>query len=461
MSTVADRTRAAMDAVTSQVDSAPPLPLPPPLAWAPPGSRRRWRALGPRRRWGAWLAPLAAAAAVIAFAVSLVAVRGTPGGYTLVPAISRAGAAVSFPDYYLTFNQPVSDETIPVGLELRSTLTGKTLSTLQPPRGLSFAGITGAADDRTFVAAAHRDPYGAFNSGGRSRTWYLVRVTGTGSRVSLRMTKLPVPATPVGTEILAIALSPDGTKLAVGTAPWTDNAANAKQALRVYSVATGAVLRTWTTPPGPANWAIMSGGGGGADPNTGVAWAGNHALAFGGTQKGYGPAYTIRVLDISRPDGDLLGSSRPATSVPTAFGGSGQKTPFGCDPSWRVNVLITGDGTSFVCGGYGVSSAHLPTTLCVPGTAWNTVAFAGFSLATGERTYLSGYRTTCQGLAVVAYAVWVNATGSKVIGWMHVANSIPGKFGVFSNGSFRPLPIPVPGNWYQWDDGSLLYQVAW
>jgi hypothetical protein len=460
MSTVADRTRAAMDAITSQVDSAPPLPLPPPLAWAPPGSRRRWRALAPRRRWGAWLTPLAAAAAVIALAVSLVAVRGTPGGYKLVPAISPAGAAVSFPGYYLTFSQPASDETIPVGLELRSTLTGKTLSTLQPPRGLSFAGITGAADDRTFVADAHRDPYGAFNSGGRSRTWYLVRVTGAGSHARLTMTKLPVPATPVGTEILAIALSPDGTKLAVGTAPWTNNATNAKQALTVYSVATGAVLRAWTTPPGVANWALMSGGEGGADPNTGVAWVGNYALAFG-TQTGHGPAYTIRVLDISSPDGDLLSSSRPTTSVPTAFGGSDRKTPFGCDPSWRVNVLVTGDGTSFVCGGYGTSGARLPEWLCKPGTAWNTVAFAGFSLATGQRTFLSGYRTTCQGLAVVAYAVWVNATGSEVIGWMHVANSIPGKFGMFSNGSFRPLPIPVPGNWYQWDDGSLLYQVAW
>jgi hypothetical protein len=158
---------------------------------------------------------------VIALAVSLVAVRGTLGGYELVPAVSPAGAAVNFPDYYLMFNQPVSDETIPVGLELRSTLTGKTLSMIQPPRGLSFAGITGAADDRTFVADAHSDPYGAFNSGGRSRTWYLVRVTGTGSHARLTMTRLPVPATPVGTEILAIALSPDGTKLAVGTAPWT------------------------------------------------------------------------------------------------------------------------------------------------------------------------------------------------------------------------------------------------
>jgi hypothetical protein len=32
---------------------------------------------------------------------------------------------------------------------------------------------------------------------------------------------------------------------------------------------------------------------------------------------------------------------------------------------------------------------------------------------------------------------------------------------VFSHGSFRPLPYPVPGNWYQYAAGSLLDQVAW
>ena len=47
----------------------------------------------------------------------------------------------------------------------------------------------------------------------------------------------------------------------------------------------------------------------------------------------------MRVLDISRPSGDLLGSSRPTTSVTTGNPGSDQSTPFGCDPSWRVNVL--------------------------------------------------------------------------------------------------------------------------
>jgi hypothetical protein len=459
MSTVTDRTRAAMDAVTSQVDSAPPLPLPPPLAWAPRASRRRWRAPGPRHRWGAWLAPAAAAAAVIALAISLVAVRDTPNGGS-APTTSPVTAPGAVPQYYLTFSQPAGDTTKPVGLELRSTLTGKTLDTLQPPRGLSFAGITGAADDRTFVADAHREPYGVTGSMARSRTWYLVRMVGTGSGASLTMTKLPIPATQVGAEVLGIALSPDGTKLAVGTTPWT-TATNVRQTLRVYSVATGAVLRTWTTPPGEE--VIEGAGGYGGDPNSSLSWTSNRTLAFlRGVRAAGSPAFRMQMmtLDISHPDGDLLGSSRPTITMPVALPDPAAPAPFGCGLNFRFNILVTGDGKSFVCGGTGTTGASLPKSLCAQGSAWNTLAFGEYSFAGGPARYI-GYRTTCNSLAVVAYPVWVNATGSKVIGWMHFANSIPGKFGVFSNGSFRPLPIPVPGNWYQWDDGSLLYQVAW
>jgi hypothetical protein len=460
MSTVAERTRAAMDAATSHVDSAPPLPLPPPLSWAPRASRRRWHALGPRRRWGAWLTPLAAAAAVIAFAVSLVAVRGTPGGYTPVPATSPVIAPGSVPQYYLTFSQPAGDTTKPVGLELRQTLTGKTLSTLQPPQGLSFAGITGAADDRTFVASAHRDPYGVTGSMARSRAWYLVRVAGTGSGASLTMTKLPIPATQVGAEVLGIALSPDGTKLAVGTTPWTTNI-NVRQTLRVYSVDTGAVLRTWTTPPGQD--LLQAGGGYAGDANTSLAWVGNDTLAYLRGVRATGvPAFDMQVmlLDVSRPDGDLLGSSRATIMMPVSLPDPATPASFGCGLGFRFDVFVTGDGKSFVCGGTGATGASLPESLCAHGSAWNTLAFGEYSFSGGPVRYI-GYRTTCNSLAVVAYPLWVNATGSTIIGWMHFANSIPGKFGVFSNGSFRPLPIPVPGNWYQWDEGSLLSQVAW
>ena len=98
---------------------------------------------------------------MLAVAFTLVAVRDMPGARPPAPASPAAtGLAGGVPEYYLTFSQPRGDTTVPVGLVLGATVTGKKLATLPPPPGLSFAGVTGAADDRTFVADAHRDPYG-------------------------------------------------------------------------------------------------------------------------------------------------------------------------------------------------------------------------------------------------------------------------------------------------------------
>jgi hypothetical protein len=99
---------------------------------------------------------------------------------------------------------------------------------------------------------------------------------------------------------------------------------------------------------------------------------------------------------------------------------------------------------------------------CLKQPTWNTLGFAGISLATGELTrILSGYRTGCYGDTVRDYPVWVNASGSAVIGYMIFGDKTSGRFGVFSAGSFRPLPYPVAGNSYQYEAGSLLNQVAW
>lgn len=460
-----ERTRAAMDAIAGLVENVPPLRLPPPEAQGA-ARRHRW---GVRGAWsapglrGSWLAPVTAAVAVLVIAIALVVVRDMPHARMAPPApgISPAGAPVSFPRYYVTFSQPPGDTATPVSLVLADTLTGKKLFTLPPPRGLSFAGITAAADDRTFVADAHRDPYGVTGSKGRSRWWYLVRVTGTGTGVALTMAKLPIPPTPVGTVIAGIELSPDGTKLAV-TVPFTTNN-HMSQLLRVYSVATGEVLHTWSTAP--RQNPIMGQSLFGADPNTSLAWVGEHAIAFvgsgsSGSSRASGSGYAIRELDLSRPDGDLLASSRPTAAVPVAD--TDNPAPYGCGPIFRVDVLVTGDGKSFVCGGTGSSAAMLPKLYCLQHPTWNVVGFAGFSLTgKGSAGILSGYRTGCFGYNVTAYPVWVNATGSTVIGYMIFGGKNSGMFGVFSKGSFRPLPYPVPGNSYQYQAGSLLYQVAW
>jgi len=450
---VEDRTRAAMDAITGLVEGVPPLTLPPPDGAA---SRRRGRVPSPRRRWGSLLAPTAAAAAVLAIAIALVAVRDMPGGRR-APAASPALPAAAVPRYYVTFTAPRGFTTTPVSLVLGATLTGKKLFTLRPPRYSSFAGITGAADDRTFVAETQRYPWGVWGQEGRSRTWYLVRIVGTGSQVALRMTRLPIPRTPVGTCILGISLSPDGTKLAVATEPCSTNPSIPQQ-LRVYSVATGAVLRSWSTPPGQGP--LYSTGPDGPDDNAVVSWVGDGALAFLGAPAGSKGVVYVMVLDISRPDGDLVSSARPAVLLQRAD--TERHAPFGCGGNIWGDVLITGDGKSYVCGGSGASSARLPALYCLKRPTWNTVAFAGYPLATRKpRGFLSGYLTGCSGYNVGAYALWANATGSTVIGYMFFGDKTSGRFGVFSRGAFRPLPIPVPGNSYQYFGGSLLNQVAW
>jgi len=74
--TVEDQLRAAGRAVSDQVRDLPGLDLRP----GPATRRARARAF---RRWpgaGRWLIPMAAAAAVVAVAVSLVAVRNPPNG---------------------------------------------------------------------------------------------------------------------------------------------------------------------------------------------------------------------------------------------------------------------------------------------------------------------------------------------------------------------------------------------
>jgi hypothetical protein len=425
-------------------------------------ARLRGRGRAPLRRWGSWLAPVAAAVAVAGVAIGLVAARNTSVARPTPTANSAAPATI--PKYYLTFDQPWTDKTKAVGLVLGDTVTGRRLFRLAPPRGLSFAGITGAADDRTFVTDADREPYDATDAQTQPRTWYLVRVTGAGTHLSLTMTRLPIPVTPDGGYVEGIALSPDGTKLAVATRPsYADP--KPRELLRVYSVATGRVLRSWSAAPGQRVIERLLPTVG-PDANSSLSWVGNDALAYvdaGGSA--VVASGDVMVLDLSSPDGSLLASSRLISLTYDRGGGqSAARPPFRCGLYF---IAVAGDGKSFVCGGSGVSTANLPDAsagqlrvLWCPADkpAWNTAAFAAFSLATGEQAgFVAGYRTGCPNVASVP--LWTSDTGSVVIGYLARAVGPPA-FGAFSRGRFRPLPLPLQGGTWQ-EYGGLVNEDAW
>jgi hypothetical protein len=90
-----------------------------------------------------------AAAAVIALAISLMAVRDIPNRRAVPPAGPAPAADV--PPYNVALQQTGKSLSSPEGLVVGDTFTGARLATIPPPRGSTFAGVTGAADDRTFV----------------------------------------------------------------------------------------------------------------------------------------------------------------------------------------------------------------------------------------------------------------------------------------------------------------------
>jgi len=270
-----EETARAMRAVASTVTDAPPLRLAP-----RPGYRAARPA--PRRRWQRWGVPLAAALTVIAVAVALVTARDASPRRVAPPA-SPAPTVDGVPAYYAALVTAGSAQTAPEQIAIGETVTGKRIATVAPPAGTTFTGVTGAADDRTFVVDAQPGSLDAESEPFAPRTWYLLRIS-PGAADPAQLTRLPIPATAPGTDVAAVALSPDGTELAVGLQPNALNDPGGPVYLRVYSVASGAVLHSWSSVGG----GVLADGqlfGGpkyaGPDPNLALAWIGQQGLAFG------------------------------------------------------------------------------------------------------------------------------------------------------------------------------------
>jgi hypothetical protein len=408
-----------------------------------PDDNGKRRMFGGRRLLPARLLVPVAAVVIAALAVSLtlVAIGAHGGGARTAAAAASAGAAnvptnpSAVPRYYVSLVRSQTPY-----LVVRDTYTGRKIVTLAPPADLTFDAVYGAAsDDRTFVVTGDR-----LHGLAAGPTWYLLRVTpGAHPQVQLATLSIQVSQVPTG-----VALSPDGTKLAVALP-------GSPATLQVFSVNTGARLRQWsTTAPGELT----------AEQGTANSWAAAGAV-LRWSPDGRQLAFTwndaeIRVLNGRAPGGDLLADSKPVAPIGTTFA---TLANFTCKAAQGWQLLQGGQGV--VCAG--AEQDHLLQTSSTneQGCRSDQRFFVGFvkeaqnggggeiNFPVGEPECPPGQVKPGDG----AYLGWASPDGSVLIGsQVWVGNE---RSGIFRGDTFTALPAqaassPVPA-------AALDGTVAW
>ncbi len=253
-----------------------------------------------RSQTARWLAPAASVVAVMAVVagVSLVGAHnpGREPKLAFAPPTPSAPASLpaGMPPYYVTLYQSYTDHRgiITVAV-VHSSATGRALTRIDVPT-LAIGGevvgptISGANDDRTFVITET----GGLGTDHNVAWFYLLRLAPDGR--SARLTKLPI-SLPGTTETGDVALSPDGTRLAIAEIPCQQDRCHT--GLIIVTLANRAV-RTWTMRP--ATWLSF------------VSWAGDSTVAFlSGRQ--------YRLLNVTGQGGNLL-AARAIASPPAPRG---------------------------------------------------------------------------------------------------------------------------------------------
>jgi hypothetical protein len=281
-----------------------------------PGSIRPLREPRVRRRARAvrWLAPVAAVVAVIGVVAVASLVNRAPSSESVsAPTNSVPEPVGPMPRYYVVAYQSfvgAAPARVVTYAAVHDSATGKLLARVTLPTltdaqgGTEGPAITAAGDDRTFVITEQSDQPKVVR-------FYRLRVAANGRSASFSALPLSVPGY---LSLDGVALSPDGTRLALGvqhcttkTCPYTG--------IRVVTIATGAAS-TWITR---ANGAPFN-----------VSWAGNEQVAFewqsGASNPPAGQQTGYRLLNLARPGRNLMasraiGSPQPEPSqyVPAAL----------------------------------------------------------------------------------------------------------------------------------------------
>ena len=376
----------------------------------------------------------------------------TTGAPASVSSADGGGQLPSFvPRDYVTI-----DPANAARLIVRATATGAVVATVGTPRGTTAATVYGSGNGQVFAVATTpvlRDP-------GGGQVYYLLRLR---SGVPAPLQRLSVGRA-VGPGPTAVALSPDGSKIAMALTARTYPPN--PQPLILYSTATGAVLRTWTVSSGIISaadpMASVSPGQEALGPDMrwtadgqGLAFA-FHANAAPGKQGyGYARAASIRLLEVTAPGGDLIRASRELlVAVPGYSYNPGNGIGQQCLVShgWSVSA----DGPGFSCaaqftvpgrqGPGTVPSVECPGRPAVgPATQQQVILgfYRQFRLPDGSGTQMTTFGLCPAATADDIELAWGSPNGAVVLGNLDSLGHV--MFGLFSAGSFRALPPPPAG----------------
>ena len=405
-----------------------------PMIAEPEKVRFRGRPARPLRRLLSWGIPLAAAAAVVLVALSLVTERGTHSG---IPAIGRSVAPTvsprpggpspsPVPRYFAALDQRETSSgsggPLQTSLIVGDDVTGTAIATVNPPSGMQFLSVEGASDDRTFVVI------GASNPDMAPGAWYLLRIA-PGAARPYQLAKVPIKlAGGSNAYILAYALSPDDRELAVESQQASHDSGATTTTLAIYSVSSGAELRAWTT--------------GGYSQELGypdsLSWlAGGRQLSFSHIPPGRRDADQdqLRTIDVTGPGTDLMAASHVVLTV----------TDPPSSPSTCWTLTLTPDGGTVICGTqYNESTDDRGTDA---GCASAGLEFTAYSARTGRPVrVLYKYQGPCSNGETAV--LWTDSSARYVIGaTLSDCGNQGGKqasqLGVITDGHLRPLKLPA------------------
>lgn len=413
MNSLDDEIRGTLRSEADRLREVRPLHLPPEAV------RRELRA-APRAagRLRSWRSPIVAMAVIVLVAAGLVTLKSLRNEHAAAPTASPSAVTptAAFPTYYVGFgvlNGGKAGKEQGWGISAGDGQTGRTIGSFPLAKGavLSNSAVSGAADDRTFVVSATvtgiTTGQGLSGQAGhpviKPATWYLVRLSpGTADPVHVR--KLPIHS-PAGKEVSAIALSGDGTELAVAS-----EVSKSSYSISVYSVATGRLKHSWS--------ATISSPPGRPGPVADLSWVGDSTVGFAVTYTSASVVREeVRKLNINADGAGLLADSRVVWSqdVPAPPGGHYQEsTPEVCG-----TPFLTGNGQSVVCAAsiYSASTKRL------------TAAWLRYPLAAPKQVHVIGsvQQPTDVSSLDPTDVEWANSSGTEVIGdWNPSVITYPG-----------------------------------